>query len=149
MVNNLSQENLTISSYYTKFRIICDELINYKFIPSCSCGVCTCGSMAAHVEYQEEEYIMSFIMGLNESFASVRGHILMMKPLPSLTKVFSLITQEEKQKKIGSDSTVIEFAALLSSDSNSYVKNGNANWSNRKKERYVLFTLWVARSCGE
>lgn len=99
MVNNLSQENLTISSYYTKFRIIWDELINYKFIPSCSCEVCTCGSMAAHVEYQEEEYIMSFIMGLNESFASVRGHILMMKPLPSLTKVFSLITQEEKQKK--------------------------------------------------
>ena len=72
----------------------------------------------------------------------------MMKPLPSLTKVFSLITQEEKQKKIGFDSTVIEFTALLSRDSNSYVKNGNANRSNRNKERYVLFTLWVARSCG-
>lgn len=65
----------------------------------------------------------------------------MMKPLPSLTKVFSLITQEEKQKKIGFDSTVIEFAALLSRDSNSYVKNGHANRSNRNKERYVLFTL--------
>ena len=72
----------------------------------------------------------------------------MMKPLPSLTKVFSLITQEEKQKKIGFDSTVIEFTALLSRDFNSYVKNGNANRSNRNKERYVLFTLWVAGSCG-
>ena len=104
MVSNLSQENLTVSSYYTKFRIIWDELINYKFIPSCSCGVCTCGSMAAHAKYQEEECIMNFLMGLNEYFASVRGHILMMKPFPSLTNVLSLITQEEKQQKIGFDS---------------------------------------------
>ena len=59
--------------------------------------------MAAHAKYQEEECIMNFLMDLNEYFASVRGHILMMKPFPSLTKVLSLITQEEKQQKIGFD----------------------------------------------
>ena len=73
MVSNLSQEILTVSSYYTKFKIIWDELVNYKSIPSCSCGVCTCGSMAAHADYLEEECTMNFLIGLNESFALVRG----------------------------------------------------------------------------
>lgn len=51
MVGNLSQDNLSVKSYYTKFKIVWDELVNYKFIPSCSCGVCTCGFMAARAEY--------------------------------------------------------------------------------------------------
>ena len=73
MVSTLSQENITVSSYYTKFKIVWDELVDYKSIPSCSCGVCTCGSMAAHSAYQEEECTMNFLMGLNDSFAPVRG----------------------------------------------------------------------------
>ncbi|XP_050289694.1 retrovirus-related Pol polyprotein from transposon RE1 [Quercus robur] len=84
MVSTLSLDNLSVSSYYTRFKVIWDELVNYKPIPSCSYGICTCGSMAARVKYQEEECTMNFLMGLNESFATVRGQILLMKPLPSL-----------------------------------------------------------------
>ena len=87
MVSTLSQDNLSVSSYYTKFKVIWDELVNYKPIPSCSCRICTCGSMAARVEHQEEECTMNFLMGLNESFATVRGQILLMKSsLSSLKK---------------------------------------------------------------
>ena len=39
MVSNLSQDNLFVSSYYTKFKVVWDELANYKSNPSCSCGV--------------------------------------------------------------------------------------------------------------
>lgn len=73
MVGNLSQDNLSVSIYYTKFKIVWDELVNYKFIPSCSCGVCTCGSMVSRAEYREEECTMNFLMGLNDTFASMRG----------------------------------------------------------------------------
>ena len=48
---------------------------------------------------------MSFLMGLNDSFAQVRGQLLLMDTLPPINKVFSLITQEERQRKIGSQST--------------------------------------------
>ena len=81
MVSNLSQDNLFVSSYYTKFKIAWDELANYKSIPSCSCGVCTCGSVVASAQYQKEECTMNFLMGLNEAFATVRGQILLMEPL--------------------------------------------------------------------
>ena len=91
-MSTLSLDNLSMSSYYTRFKVIWDELVNYKPIPLCSCGICTCVSMVARVKYQEEECTMNFLMGLNESFATVRGQILLMKDLPSLHQVFSLIT---------------------------------------------------------
>lgn len=44
---------------------------------------------------------MSFLMGFNDTYASVRGQILLMDPIPSLSKVFSLLLQDEKIKEIG------------------------------------------------
>ena len=48
---------------------------------------------------------MSFLMGLNDYFSQVRGQLLLMDPLPPINKVFSLISQEEQQRKIGLNST--------------------------------------------
>nr|TKS14683.1 hypothetical protein D5086_0000047570 [Populus alba] len=45
---------------------------------------------------------MQFLMGLNDSYNAVRGQILLMKELPSVREVYSLIIQEEKQREIGS-----------------------------------------------
>lgn len=43
---------------------------------------------------------MQFFKGLNEPFSQVRGQILMMDPIPSIKKVFSLVVQEERQRFI-------------------------------------------------
>lgn len=39
-------------------------------------------------------------MGLNDSYSSIRGQILLSDPLSPINKVFSLIIQEEKQREI-------------------------------------------------
>jgi hypothetical protein len=39
-------------------------------------------------------------MGLNESFAHLRGQILLMDPLPPINKIFSMVMQEEHQREI-------------------------------------------------
>lgn len=49
---------------------------------------------------------MNFLMGLNDSFSQTRGQILLMDPLPSINRVFSLIVQEEKQKSLSRDTNV-------------------------------------------
>ena len=54
---------------------------------------------------------MSFFMGLNETYTTFRGQILLMDPIPSIGKVFSLLIQDEKQRKIGKKNT-IESSAL-------------------------------------
>lgn len=36
-------------------------------------------------------------MGLNDSFTHIRGHILLMEPMPARKKVLALVLQEEQQ----------------------------------------------------
>ncbi|XP_023753961.1 uncharacterized protein LOC111902344 [Lactuca sativa] len=45
---------------------------------------CTCGSTAKIKKYVEEQRLIQLLMGLNESYKSIRGQILMMNPLPSI-----------------------------------------------------------------
>jgi hypothetical protein len=55
------------------------------------------------------------LMGLNDSYAHARGQILMINPLPPINVVFSLVTQEERQKEISNAicSNIQNSAALL------------------------------------
>ncbi|KAL4627572.1 hypothetical protein ACB092_05G174900 [Castanea dentata] len=43
---------------------------------------------------------MKFLMGLNDSFSQVRTQVLLMDPIPSLSKVYSLLIQEETQRSV-------------------------------------------------
>lgn len=43
-------------------------------------------------------------MGLNDSYNILRGQILMMKPLPTISTVYSMVIQEEWQRGIWSSS---------------------------------------------
>jgi hypothetical protein len=46
----------------------------------------------------DDERIFQFLLGLNDSFAQLRTQILAMEPLPPITKVFSILFQEEQQR---------------------------------------------------
>jgi hypothetical protein len=87
-ISDLRQENLSVSNYFTILKGLWDELIHYKPLPPC-----TCGTMKVHNEYQQQEHVMQFLMGLNESYAHTRGQILMLNPLPPINIVFSLVIQ--------------------------------------------------------
>ena len=70
---------------------------------------------------------MKFLMGVNESFSQVRSQVLLMDPIPSLRKVYSLMIQEETQRSISNacvvkvDSTVL--ATKVSTDQVNHVTN--------------------------
>ncbi|KAL5581533.1 hypothetical protein UlMin_013975 [Ulmus minor] len=72
-----------------------DELKDFRPIPACNCG-----GMKALLDYQQHEYVMQFLMGLNEYYTKIRAQILMQDPLPSINKVFSLAVQEERQRSL-------------------------------------------------
>lgn len=67
-----------------------DELLNHIHVPDCLCG-----SMEVLNEHQEQEQKIQFLMGLNNLFTHIRGHKLLMDPMPPTNKVFALILQEE------------------------------------------------------
>ncbi|KAI5318009.1 hypothetical protein L3X38_037717 [Prunus dulcis] len=73
--------------------------------------------------YATCEEQIRFLMGLNESYSAIRGQILLMQPLPKVRKGYSLITQEEKQRDLGSRQAIIELATMAvrnNQRSNSY-----------------------------
>ncbi|KAK4407789.1 hypothetical protein Sango_0359900 [Sesamum angolense] len=45
---------------------------------------------------------MQFVMGLDESFESTRNQILMMEPLPNVSKAYAIVLQVERQKEVNS-----------------------------------------------
>lgn len=91
----LSQGKISINAYFRRLKALWDELINYKPIPVCSCGAIH--TINSYVQY---ERIIQFLVGLNESYSSIRAQILLMEPLPFLNRVYSLVLQEEQQHEI-------------------------------------------------
>ena len=83
---NLHQDQDSVSVYFTKMKALWEELSNFR--PNCSCGKCTCGGVKELTNFYQNEYIMTFLMGLNDSFSQVRGQMLLMDPLPAINKVF-------------------------------------------------------------
>ena len=69
-------------------------------------------------------------MGLNDCYSHVRAQIVMLVPLPSMNRVFSLVIQEERQSGLsssnhfpsGSSSNLATFG-VASSNYNSYKGN--------------------------
>lgn len=99
---NHSQGQNSVSVYFTKLKTIWEELNNYR--PQCACGKC-CDGIRKLEACHQMDYVMTFLMGLNESYASVRSQILLLDPLPLINKVFAMIIQEERQRTIGSQTT--------------------------------------------
>jgi len=67
---------------------------------------CTCNYIQLWCAYEQMEYVLHFLVGLNEAYSSIRGQILSMDPFPFITKTFSLVIQEENQKDIRSQPKV-------------------------------------------
>ncbi|XP_060960021.1 uncharacterized protein LOC133030936 [Cannabis sativa] len=67
---------------------------------------CTCDAMKIFLDYYNQNQVLQFLTGLNESFSSVRAQILLNEAIPNLSRVFAMIIQEECQRSLGSADTI-------------------------------------------
>ena len=117
---------MSVTEFYTKFKRLWDQLLNYEPMPECSCG-----AMKTLSNSHNKAYVIRFLMGLNESFDTVRSQILMMDPFPLMSKVYSLILQEESHKSVGHGNS-----GSSQSDTMAMYANSKGNFKgNGKKER--------------
>ncbi|RVW90944.1 Retrovirus-related Pol polyprotein from transposon RE1 [Vitis vinifera] len=65
----------------------------------------------SHGAQQDQQKLMQFLMGLNESYSAIRRQILLMNPLPSVRQAYSSVSQEEKQRLRTSTNAIAESAA--------------------------------------
>ena len=98
LLSAIRQGDCSITDYFTKLRIIWDELENYRPNATSTCvNKCTCDALLCVMERKTQDQIMQFLRGLNNQFSNVRSQILMMDPLPTISKTFSYIVQQERQ----------------------------------------------------
>ncbi|XP_075473859.1 uncharacterized protein LOC142504903 [Primulina tabacum] len=100
----LRQDQDPVSVYFTKIKAIWEELNHIR--PMCSCGKCNCDGVKNFETYVQMDYTMIFLMGLNDSFTHIRSQVLLLDPLPPISRVFSLVVQEERQRAIGNQSSM-------------------------------------------
>ncbi|KAI3714737.1 hypothetical protein L6452_21696 [Arctium lappa] len=114
-LTTIRQDSSSVSSYYTKFRSLWDEIQSVLPIPKCSCNGCTCGLGKRLVEVKEKEQLYEFLLGLDGDFGTIRTQILAMKPTPSLGTAYHLVAEDEQQRAISSaKKPAIEPAAFQS-----------------------------------
>jgi len=87
---SIKQGDQSIIDYFTKLRVIWDELESYRPDLTCSCNPkCVCDALTSVMERKQQDYIKQILRGLNDQFNIVRSNVLMMDPLPNIAKVFS------------------------------------------------------------
>ncbi|XP_057950920.1 uncharacterized protein LOC131145747 [Malania oleifera] len=52
------------------------------------------------LDRQQSDFVMKFLIGLHDSYSMMRSQLLLQSPLPSMSKVFSLLLQEESQRSL-------------------------------------------------
>ncbi|GMJ06794.1 hypothetical protein HRI_004348600 [Hibiscus trionum] len=122
-IASLTQCDNSISVYHTRLRLLWDEYAVLVPLPSCECDESK--DIVAHALQQR---LFQFLMGLNDSYASVCSQILLMSPLPTVYQAYAMVVQEESQRSLASSlSPVLESFAFYSSGASASVGNRRFN----------------------
>nr|KYP72716.1 hypothetical protein KK1_005316 [Cajanus cajan] len=90
--SSIRQGDLSITEFFTKLRVIWDELENFRPDPTCSCTQkCSCNVIPTIAQRKREDQAMQFLRGLNEQYSNVKSHVLLMDPIPPISKIFSYV----------------------------------------------------------
>lgn len=83
---------------------------------------------------EQDRCLIQFLIGLNEVYTMVRGNILMINPLPSMAKEFSLLIQKEKHRVFRSISRMpMDSTSLNAGVLNNKVQAGRASGQTIKR----------------
>ncbi|XP_074377288.1 uncharacterized protein LOC141718806 [Apium graveolens] len=106
-----------------------DDIEGLCLAPLCSCG-CKCGVAQKLSKLQQDQKVIQFLMGLNDTYSVMRGYVLMSSPLPSIGQVYNILLQEESQREIQSGAHFMSDSASLAV--NTKFQSGSSQGFRRK-----------------
>ncbi|XP_071712675.1 uncharacterized protein [Rutidosis leptorrhynchoides] len=89
-LNSLTQGNSTVSDYYHKLYALWKQ-----FDALVKLLTCVCDANKEFKTHNDLIKLMQFLMGLDESYASVWSNILLIDPIPSVKTAFAIVSREE------------------------------------------------------
>ncbi|WVZ10561.1 hypothetical protein V8G54_015091 [Vigna mungo] len=91
---SLKQGNNTVTEFFTKLRVIWDELKRFRPEPTCSCAVrCSYKLVPIIAQRIHEDRVLQFLCGLRGPYGNIQSHVLLMDPMPPISKKFSYVVQ--------------------------------------------------------
>lgn len=92
-IYSMSHGSMTILEYYTKIKILWDELLCLVLMLKADHE---CEMLKEIVNKIFLGQLMEFLMGLHDGFDPITNQIVLMEPLPCVNKAFSMVTRVEK-----------------------------------------------------
>ncbi|XP_019246415.1 PREDICTED: uncharacterized protein LOC109226067 [Nicotiana attenuata] len=95
-IASLKQGTDSVTTYYTKMSDLWSELDVLVPLPSCDCE-----ESRPSVEHLRNQRLLTFLMGLNESYNNVRSNVLLKRTFVIVNEAYAIVTQEESQRTLG------------------------------------------------
>ena len=135
-LSSISQNSKSITEYFSEFKALWDEYISYRPIPSRRCGNlnrCSCNILKDLTDKQQSDNVMKFLVGLHDSYSVIRSQLLLQSPLPSMSRVFSLLLQEKSQRSLTNAVGIsIDSQAMVAEQSSRTVSTRNTQFTKQK-----------------
>ncbi|XP_019163157.1 PREDICTED: uncharacterized protein LOC109159482 [Ipomoea nil] len=97
----LRQGSLIVNDYYTKCRILWEQMNDLRPLPICRCDPrCSCALLDDIKKEREVDRVIWFLQGLNDEYNSLKSGVLVLDPLPDMHKVFVIAEKYERQLNI-------------------------------------------------
>jgi len=144
-INNLKQGTKSVLEYFTELKSLWEELNSHRPMPMCTCPhPCCCESMRSSRNFRLEDQVIQFLTGLNDDFAVVKTQVLLMEPLLSINKIYSLVVQEEINNSIITASPSIEDSNILVNASEArkpfgHGKPNSGSYPRKNNSKYYTF----------
>lgn len=140
-INTLKQGDKSVLDYFTEMKSLWEELSSHRPIPNCVCvHQCRCVASRTAKIHRNEDQIMQFLTGLNDQFSVVRTQVLLLDPLPSLNKVYSLVVQEESNHASIPSLSVTDDTSIQVNASDTRRPQGRGkSYSQNKPSRFCTF----------
>jgi len=143
-INNLKQGDKSVLDYFIEMKSLWEELNSHRPMPICTCPhPCRCESMRAARNFRIKDQVIQFLTSLNDSFSFVKTQVLLMDPLPSINKVYSMVIQEESNNTTPPPRVSIEDSSILvnASDARKPFMRGKPSGASQSKNnsRYCTF----------
>ncbi|XP_074327234.1 uncharacterized protein LOC141665151 [Apium graveolens] len=125
-IHTIEQGNKSIEVYFHRLKGLWDEYVVLE--PTVSC---VCGAHKIQIERDQKRKLLQFLLSLHYSNSAVRGQILLMNLLPSVSQAYAFVKQDEKSRQDFhsnvSDATSSAHLALLNSAVNGATPISNYN----------------------
>ncbi|RVW24419.1 Retrovirus-related Pol polyprotein from transposon RE2 [Vitis vinifera] len=102
---------------------------------------CSCNILKDLTDRQQSNYVMKFLMGLHDSYSAIRSQLLPQSPLLSMSRVFSLLLQEESQRSLTNAVGIsIDSQAMIVEQSSRIVSTSNTQFTKQKGKSNAIYS---------